>query len=90
MRIAFKAGINLHTLSNRQIGFSMKRDTSKSRGTSALPEGKVKAVLRGGTFHRVQVLLEPGLNQIEHCGLFYTVTRQKDGEGRVICTWSRV
>ncbi len=67
----------------------MKRDVNKFRTTSVLPEGKVKAVLRGGTFHRVQVLLEPGSSQIEHCGLFYTVTRQKDSEGRVICTWAR-
>jgi hypothetical protein len=68
----------------------MKRDTNKTRNTSVVPEGKVKAILRGGTFHRVQVLVEPGSSHIEHCGLFYSVTRQKDGEGRIICTWSRM
>ncbi|MEI9999474.1 MAG: hypothetical protein WDO13_10060 [Verrucomicrobiota bacterium] len=56
---------------------------------SDLPNGQVKAILRGGTFHRVQVLLPAGQNYIEHCGLQYKVTRQKDAMGRIICTWSK-
>ena len=57
--------------------------------SSELPNGIAKAILRGGTFHRVQVLLQQGQTNVEHCGLNYKVTRQKDAMGRVICTWSR-
>jgi hypothetical protein len=57
--------------------------------SSELPGGQSKAILRGGTFHRVQVLLQVGQTYIEHCGLNYRVTRQKDAMGRIICTWSR-
>ncbi len=56
---------------------------------SAIPTGQYKAILRGGTFHRVQVLLQEGQAYIEHCGLNYKVTRQKDAVGRIICTWSK-
>lgn len=65
----------------------MKRQSTKSITT--LPNGQSKAILRGGTFHRVQVLLQPGQAYIEHCGLNYKVTRQKDAQGRIICTWSK-
>jgi hypothetical protein len=37
----------------------------------------------------VQVLVHAGQTYIEHCGLNYRVTRQKDAMGRIICTWSR-
>jgi hypothetical protein len=67
----------------------MKREAKKSGSVSIIPNGKLKAILRGGTFHRVQVLLEPNANYIEHCGLSYRVTQQKDTQGRVICLWSR-
>jgi hypothetical protein len=59
------------------------------RSSAETPNGKTKAILRGGTFHRVQVLLQSGQAYIEHGGLNYKVTRQKDGMGRTICTWSR-
>ena len=65
----------------------MKKQTHKS--SIEIPSGKSKAILRGGTFHRVQVLLHAGQTYIEHCGLNYRVTRQKDAMGRIICTWSR-
>jgi hypothetical protein len=65
----------------------MKRTLHTS---SAIPSsGLAKAILRGGTFHRVQVLLQEGQAYIEHCGLNYKVTRQKDAMGRIICTWSK-
>jgi len=54
-----------------------------------LSVGHAKAILRGGTFHRVQVLLQEGQAYIEHCGLNYKVTRQKDAMGRIICTWTK-
>ncbi len=54
-----------------------------------LPNGPAKAILRGGTFHRVQVLLQPGQAHVDHGGLNYKVTRQKDALGRIICTWSK-
>ena len=54
-----------------------------------LSGGHAKAILRGGTFHRVQVLLQEGQAYVEHCGLNYKVTRQKDSMGRIICTWSK-
>jgi hypothetical protein len=57
--------------------------------STELTTGQTKAILRGGTFHRVQVLLHAGQSYIEHCGLNYRVTRQKDAMGRIICTWSR-
>jgi hypothetical protein len=59
------------------------------RSISELSNGKAKAILRGGTFHRVQVLLQQGMTHIEHCGLNYRVTRQKDAMGRIICTWAK-
>ena len=67
----------------------MKRDVIKTGPIPVVTEGKVKAILRGGTFHRIQVLVDPSVAQIEHGGLSYRVTRQKDSEGRVICTWFR-
>jgi hypothetical protein len=54
-----------------------------------IPLGKVKAILRGGTFNRVQVLVDPEASHLEHCGLSYTVTQQKDASGRIICLWTR-
>jgi hypothetical protein len=57
--------------------------------STELPNGQAKAILRGGTFHRVQVLLQRGQTHIEHCGLNYKVTGQKDAMGRIICTWSK-
>jgi hypothetical protein len=66
---------------------TMKKQIHKS--STELPNGQAKAILRGGTFHRVQVLLQQGQTYIEHCGLNYKVTRQKDAMGRVICTWSK-
>ncbi len=51
--------------------------------------GHAKAILRGGTFHRVQVLLLEGQTYIEHGGLNYRVTRQKDAMGCIICTWTK-
>jgi hypothetical protein len=54
-----------------------------------VPKGKMKAILRGGTFHRVQVLVDPESSYVEHCGLNYKVTQQKDTSGRVICLWAR-
>ena len=65
----------------------MKKPHNKS--SALLSNGNAKAILRGGTFHRVQVLLQEGQNYIEHCGLNYKVTRQKDAMGRIICTWSK-
>ncbi len=65
------------------------RDQATAKVPSLLPQGKAKAILRGGTFHRVQVLLEAGQSYIEHCGLSYKVTHQKDAQGRIICTWAR-
>jgi hypothetical protein len=65
----------------------MKKQVHKS--SSELLNGQSKAILRGGTFHRVQILLQQGQTYIEHCGLNYKVTRQKDAMGRIICTWSR-
>jgi hypothetical protein len=65
----------------------MKKQPLKS--STELPNGQAKAILRGGTFHRVQVLLQQGQTSVEHGGLNYKVTRQKDAMGRVICTWSK-
>ncbi len=65
----------------------MKRTLHKS--SLVLSNGHSKAILRGGTFHRVQVLLQEGQTYIEHCGLNYKVTRQKDAMGRIICTWTK-
>jgi len=65
----------------------MKRKPHKS--LAMLSVGHAKAILRGGTFHRVQVLLQEGQAYIEHCGLNYKVTRQKDAMGRIICTWTK-
>ena len=62
---------------------------SKQLVKPEIPIGKVKAILRGGTFHRIQVLVDPESNYIEHCGLSYRITRQKDTSGRIICLWSR-
>jgi hypothetical protein len=63
-----------------------KRQHSSSSERS---NGRAKAILRGGTFHRVQVLLQEGQAYVQHGGLNYKVTRQKDAMGRVICTWSK-
>jgi hypothetical protein len=57
--------------------------------STELPNGQAKAILRGGTFHRVQILVPAGQTYIEHCGLNYKVTRQKDAQGRIICTWMK-
>ncbi len=65
----------------------MKRQSHPS--APSLPNGQTKAILRGGTFHRVQVLVLPGQAYVEHCGLNYRVTKQKDAQGRIICTWSK-
>ncbi|HEY9012789.1 MAG TPA: hypothetical protein VIN06_17425 [Devosia sp.] len=65
----------------------MKRTPHKL--AAVLAGNHMKAILRGGTFHRVQVLLQEGQTYIEHCGLNYKVTRQKDSMGRIICTWSK-
>jgi hypothetical protein len=62
---------------------------SKKVSRYEIPIGKLKAILRGGTFHRVQVLVDPESSYIEHCGLSYKVTQQKDSSGRVICLWAR-
>jgi hypothetical protein len=35
------------------------------------------------------VLLDPRSTTIEHCGLNYKVTHQKDAKGRVVCLWSQ-
>ena len=59
------------------------------KSATVASNGHTKAILRGGTFHRVQVLLQEGQAYIEHCGLLYKVTRQKDAMGRIICTWSK-
>lgn len=67
----------------------MKRSLTSTRPLSILKEGHVKAILRGGTFHRVQVLVPHGQPFFEHCGLNYKVTHQKDDAGRIICIWSR-
>jgi len=67
----------------------MKKHFKTVNPLTTLPSGHAKAILRGGTFHRVQVLLQQGQDDIEHCGLNYKVTRQKDANGRIICLWSR-
>jgi len=69
-------------------GLSMTKD-SKNAVRFEIPTGKIKAILRGGTFHRVQILVNPDASFIEHCGLNYRVTHQKDTHGRVICLWDR-
>ena len=65
----------------------MKKTLHKS--SAGLSSGQNKAILRGGTFHRVQVLVQEGQSYIEHGGLNYKVTRQKDPMGRIICTWTK-
>ncbi len=65
------------------------RKTLTTRVSTLVPQGKAKAILRGGTFHRVQVLLQEGQSYIEHCGLNYRVTHQKDAQGRIICIWAK-
>ena len=67
----------------------MKKQTKVIESLKVPPLGRAKAILRGGTFHRVQVLVQEGQSYIEHCGLNYKVTHQKDAHGRIICTWSR-
>ncbi len=65
----------------------MKKLSSTSAPRSLA--GMTKAILRGGTFHRVQVLVTPNSAYVEHGGLNYKVTKQRDNMGRVICVWSR-
>jgi hypothetical protein len=67
----------------------MKRMLKAPRLGSIVSDGHAKAILRGGTFHRVQVLVEVGQSYIEHCGLNYKVTHQKDSDGRIICVWAK-
>ena len=67
----------------------VKKASKVVRGLKTIPNGQTKAILRGGTFHRVQVLVEQGESYIEHCGLNYKVTPQKDANGRIICIWSK-
>jgi hypothetical protein len=67
----------------------MQKNSKTVKILATIPNGQAKAVLRGGTFHRVQVLLQQGQDYIEHCGLNYKVTHQKDATGRIICIWSR-
>jgi hypothetical protein len=67
----------------------MKKQLSATKATAPQPGGRAKAILRGGTFHQVQVLIQEDQGYVEHCGLNYKVTRQKDAKGRVICTWWR-
>jgi len=67
----------------------VKKYSKIVKGLRAVSDEQTKAILRGGTFHRVQVLLEQGQSYIEHCGLNYKVTQQKDASGRTICIWSR-
>jgi hypothetical protein len=62
---------------------------SKDAVRFEMPAGKLKAILRGGTFHRLQILVDPDSSYVEHCGLNYRVTQQKDLQGRVICLWAR-
>lgn len=69
--------------------FPMKKNSKTVSTLTTQPNGQAKAILRGGTFHRVQVLLQQGQDYIEHCGLNYQVTRQKNNHGRIICTWSK-
>ena len=75
-------------VSRRGVRVPMSKHAKQTARTE-LPLGKVKAILRGGTFHRIQVLIDPDASYVEHCGLNYTVTQQKDPSGRVICLWSR-
>ena len=67
----------------------MKKKPQATAAPTAVPSCRAKAILRGGTFHRIQVLIHEGQAYIEHCGLNYKVTRQKDAQGRIICTWAR-
>ncbi len=67
----------------------MQKSSKIVKTLKTIPKGQAKAILRGGTFHRVQVLLEQGQNSIQHCGLNYKVTHQLDAVGRIICIWSR-
>lgn len=67
----------------------MQKNSKIIKSLKTIPNGQAKAILRGGTFHRVQVLLEHGQSYIQHCGLNYTVTRQIDAHGRIICIWSK-
>jgi hypothetical protein len=67
----------------------MPKNSKLVKSLKTIPNGQAKAILRGGTFHRVQVLLEQGQNYIQHCGLNYKVTRQIDADGRIICIWSK-
>jgi hypothetical protein len=80
-------GLILQTTDSSPFDLGMKKLLIHS--PSELPKGQAKAILRGGTFHRVQVLLLQGQAYVEHCGLNYKVTRQKDSMGRIICTWSK-
>jgi hypothetical protein len=65
----------------------MKIVTKPQKSVALDLNQQIKAVLRGGTFNRVQVLLQQGQEYLEHCGLNYKVTNQKDARGRIICIW---
>jgi hypothetical protein len=69
--------------------YLMNKYSKKVISRAEIPAGKVKAILKGGTFNRIQVLLDPRSTTIEHCGLNYKVTHQKDAKGRVVCLWSQ-
>jgi hypothetical protein len=56
---------------------------------TAPKQGHIKAILRGGTFNSVRILMPEGQAYVEHGGLNYKVTRQRNAQGLVICTWSR-
>ena len=68
----------------------MEKRAGTMRAERQPPRGGLKGILRGGTFGRVQVLISEGQPTVEHCGLSYRVTHQKDKLGRVICVWSGV
>jgi hypothetical protein len=65
----------------------MKKQVAATSLPSQNSIDKAKAILRGGTFHQVQVLVQENQGYVEHCGLNYKITRQKDAKGRIICTW---
>jgi hypothetical protein len=82
-----RGALYVNILSRLHDFYMTKDSTNTARVEISL--AKTKAILRGGTFHRVQVLVNPDATYIEHCGLQYRVTHQKDTLGRVICLWER-